>query len=73
MVKGQEVKNNSRSDWSDILSGLGSPAEGIVRCPLLIAIFMNDWDECTSMISTMKKFKDNTKLRNEPANIESAT
>ena len=44
--------------------------QGSVLGPLLFVILINDLDECTEMITTMKTFANVTKLRNRAANQE---
>jgi len=57
--KQRTVLNGSFSEWIEVLSGV---PQGSVLGPLAFIIFINDLDDCTTRISIMNKFADDTKL-----------
>ena len=64
------VLNGKCSGWADVLSGV---PQGSVLGPLLFVIFINDLDKCTELITTMRKFADDTKLGNRASSPEDCT
>jgi len=61
------VLNGKSSEWADVLSGV---PQGSVLGPVLFLVYINDLDDEVRMVSTVKKFADDTKLGQRAATAE---
>ena len=61
------VLNGEASDWAEVESGV---PQGSVLGTLAILVYINDLDTCTTLVSIMNKFADDTKLGHKVTTAE---